>query len=891
MPPMLARRLIEHLTPRRLREDLLSALDDGFERRARTLGADAARAWYWRQLLSLDWVRLRRECPRDEHLKEAWMHSFWQDARFAFRSFARSPSFAIVVVVTLSLGIGANVALMSVARAVLLKPLPYENEEGVVSIWSQWTGFPKTWVSIPEYRMYRETIRSLDEVGLYFSTSANLEDRDDPERIGLAAVTPNIFDVLGVSPSAGRVFSAEEAKLEVSDVILLSHRIWERRYGGDVSLLGSRVEMDGVPRTVIGVLPERFQLPTDFNAEAPTDVYVPLDVPAGFESLPRLGGSHSYYAVGRLANGASVEEARAEFLAANERDTADGIYTPDWRFRTLVIPVSEDVVGDVRPALLVLLGAVGFVLLIACTNVASVVLSRSHERSREVALRSSLGASFGRVFRQLITESVLLAGMGGLTGLVLAYWAIDGLVGLEPGSIPRLTEARVDGGVLLFALGATLATALLFGVMPAIATARSSLRSAVGDPVRAVGSGVFGQRLRGALVALQMALAVVLVAGAGLMIRTFATLVRVDPGFRTENVLTFRLSAPMGSYPDSPSILSLFERVREGLRALPGVEEVGAVRVLPLATSIGDWGTRIEGYEPRPGENPSADWQVASPGYLEAMGIPLIEGRVFTDEDRPDTEPVILVNESMATKYWPGQSAIGKRIMIGGAEDPPWSRIVGVVGNVRHNGITAEIKSKWYRPLSQFHQSSGFTPSAVTFVMRTNGSAELLARSAREVVREVDPKLPVSDVRTLQDVFSRSMGSSRFTMALLVLLSGLALALAVVGVYGVASYLVGQRSREIGLRMALGASPSKMLGLVIRQGLFLAALGTSVGVVAAYSLTQSMDSLLYGVEPRDPITFALVPLVLLAAALAGSVVPAVRASRVDPVRALRAEAL
>jgi putative ABC transport system permease protein len=893
MPPRLLRRLFARLAPSSLREELLAEGDDGFEERLRSRGRLAALLWYVRQLVSVDWVRLRvevrpRATIRPRSPKEELMHSVFQDLRFAVRSIRRSPGFAAVVIATLALGIGVNVALVSVVRSVLLSPLPYGEPERVVSIWSQWSDFPKTWVSEEEYRYYREAIESFDQVALYDSDTGNLTDGDEPERIGIAAVTTNVFETLGVAPLVGRSFTSEEGKLSTG-VVLISNRLWTRRYGGDPDLVGRRIEVDGKPATVVGILPRGFQLPIDYNAETRTDVYRPMVVPEGAVPIPEMGGSHNYFSVARLAGSASVAVARAEVLAANQRDTRDGIYPEEWRFRTLVIPVEDDIVGSVRPALWILMSAVGFVLLIACTNVANVVLSRGQDRRREVALRNALGAGSSRVFRQLFTESLLLALLGGAFAVVLAQWGLQLLFALEPGSIPRLGEARLDGPVLLSALGITLSTALVFGIVPALSASRVDLRAALGEGARGSSSGIGSRRIRLALVALQMTLAVVLVVAAGLMIRSFTNLLSIDPGFRADGILTMRLSAGAQHYPEDGDVARFYQRLVDEVKAIPGVSEAGAVRVLPLASQIGDWGMRIEGYEPASNEHPSADWQVATPGYLAALRIPVLEGRPFGAEDRVDSEPVLIVNQAFAEKYFPGESALGRSVFIGGGRASPTCRIVGVVGNVRHNGITAEIKQKWYLPESQAFLSLGFSPRSMTLTIRSSLPISTLAPSVRAVVHRIDPKLPVAEVRSLEDVLASSVAPARFTMALLVTFSALALLIASVGVYGVVSCLVSQRSTEIGIRVALGASRSKVLAMVGSEIVVVTAVGVVVGSGAALFLGARMNAILHGVRPSDPLTFAVVPVVLFTAATLGSLVPALRATRVDPVVALRSE--
>jgi predicted permease len=886
MAPALFRRLLSVLAPAALREELLEELDSGYEDRRRNGGRVSALGWGLRQVLSIDWLRLRRE------LREDLMSLFLQDVRFALRSLSRSPGFTAVVVVTLGLGIGVNVALMSVVRAVLLRPLPYGGEERIISIWSQWDRFPKTWLSMEEYRSYRDTLGSFDQVALYATGSGNLTE-EEPERIGVAQVTPNLFEVFGVEALSGRTFTREEADVSPMDgdsdpsVVLLSHRLWQRRYGSDPGVVGRRIELDGAPVTVVGVLPEGFQLPVDFGASTRTDLYIPGSVPEGTVTIPSRGGSHGYFAAARLAPGVDVEAARAEVLLWNQRETAAGTYPEEMRFRTLVVPVVEDIAGEVRYALWILAGAVGFVLLMACGNVANLVLSRGQERRREIALRSSLGAGSLRIFRQLMTESLVLALLGGLLALLLARLGLGAVQALEPGNIPRLSEARLDIAALLFALAITVATSVLFGLVPAHAASR--VRGVLAEASRGSSATRGSQRFRFVLLGLQMAMAVVLVAGAGLMIRTFANLMAIDPGFRPEGVLTLRLSTPEASYSESSAVVSFWDRLLEEARRMPGVESAGAARILPLATQIGDWGMIVEGYVPAPNENPAGDWQIVTPDYVETMGMSLLEGRSFTDADRIDSEPVVLVNEALAARYMPGESAVGRRLSIGGGDGARPTRIVGVVGNVRHNGVTAEVKPGFFVPLAQAEQSYGFTPRSMSLAVRASSSPEALAPELRRIVGALDPKMPIAEIRTLEDVVAGAVAPSRFTMALLVAFSSLALALALVGVYGVVSYVVSQRRSEIGIRMALGASRSSVFTIVGRQVAIATGAGVLFGCAAALVLTTYMETVLHGVRATDPLTFAAVPLVLFATALAGSFVPALRATRVDPVATLRAE--
>jgi predicted permease len=667
-------------------------------------------------------------------------------------------------------------------------------------------------------------------------------------------------------------------------VVVLSHRIWQRRYGSDRGIVGRRIQVDSEPFTVIGVLPEGFQLPTDFGATTRTDLYLAGSVPEGTAPIPAMGGSHGYFAAARLREGASADDAQAEVLLFNQRMRDDEIYPESMRFHTLVIPVAEDVAGEARRPLWILSGAVGFVLLMACGNVANLMLSRGQERRREIALRSSLGAGTLRIFRQLMTESFVLAILGGGLALLLAHLCLGALKALEPGSVPRLAEATLDPVVLAFGLVVTLATALLFGLVPAHAATR--IRGALAEASRGSSATLASQRFRFALLGLQMAMAVVLVVGAGLMIRTFANLVAIDPGFRSERVLTLRLST---AYTEPAPILSFWDRLLTEVRSLASVETAGATRILPLATQIGDWGVNPDGYAPKPGEILAGDWQVVTPGYFETLGVRLLEGRTFTEADRADTEPVAIVNEAFARKYWAGESAVGKRLGIGGGSDSSWTRVVGVVGDIRHNGVTAEVKPGFYVSLAQAEFAHGFTPASMTLAIRTAVEPESLVPQVKAIVGRLDPKVPLSEIRSLEEVVGSAVAPSRFTMALLVAFSALALLLACVGVYGVVSYIVSQRHSEIGIRMALGASRSSIFSVVGRQVAIATGIGVVVGCVAALGVTSLMAAVLHGVRPADPFTFASVPLVLLLTALAGSFLPALQAARVDPVEALRSE--
>jgi putative ABC transport system permease protein len=812
------------------------------------------------------------------------------DLRYAVRSLAKNPGFTAVAVLTLALGIGANGAVFSVLRALLLRPLPYSQPERLVMVWSRWSEFPKTWVSVEEARTWAGA-GCFSGVALFDPAQTNLTGGGEPERIGSALVSANAFEVLGVKPLLGRSFTAAEVGRHPAHVVILSEALWRRRFGGAPSILGTSIEINGAPATVVGVMPAGLKLPLDYASATPSALWMPLGEDlAGAFTFRRAGGDHNYVAVGRLRPGMSIAQARARLRSLADGLTAAGVYPRSWHFEPMVIPVIEDVLGPLRIALLVLCGAVGFVLLIACANVANLLLVRGLQRRKELAVRMALGAVRGRLLRQLLAESGTLAVVGGSAGLLLAWLGVRVILSLAPLDIPRVGEVGMDGTVALFVAGISLATALIFGLAPALQLSGPSLHASLKEGGRgAAGPGAGGGRLQSLTVVAEVALAVVLVMGASLMIRTFWSLSQVNPGFRAERILTLGISPGRVKYPRAEPLVRLYDEILDDVRRLPGVRSAGAVRALPLATELGDWGMKVEGYMPPPGERVQGDWQIVTPGYFETMGIPLRAGRFFTAADRRDGQPVIVISEALAQRFWPGKDPLGRRIQVGGPGKPPYSTVVGVVGDVRHNGLTARVKGAWYMPRSQFDLSTGSLIPGMTLVIKTSGNPADLAGSVRAAIHAVDPRLPVSEVRTLSEVVSGAAGKERFTMFFLLLCSGLALTLAAVGVYGMARFRVGSRSREIGLRMALGAPAGKVLRLIVAQGMGLLAAGLAIGILAALVLTRFLSSLLYGVKPEDPVTIVVTAVTLGLVALAANWLPARRAALVDPLIVLREE--
>jgi putative ABC transport system permease protein len=814
------------------------------------------------------------------------METFWRDLRFGLRAFGRTPGVTAVAVLTLALGIGANAAIFSVTRAVLLEPLPYADSRRTVGIWSRWTGWDKTWVSEAELLDYRKA-RALRDVGAWDVTQANLTGHDaEPERVGAARVTPNVFTALGTGALHGRTFTNDEEVPGRDTVAVLGYALWQRRFGGDPGVLHTKVIVDGRALTIVGIMPRGFQLPTDFGEDfaEPTELWTPLPInPSTAER-----GNHGWYAVGRLAHGVTVAQANQELQAITRARTRERLYPEAMRFEAFTVPLDDEILGTVRPRLVLLSLAVGFLLLIACANVASLLLARAEGRVREVAVRRALGAAHAQLVRQALTESLLLSMAGSVGGLALAAVAVRLLAAAAPGSIPRMATAGIDWRVLAFALLVGLTTTALFSLAPIARLVRL-------DPVQSLKEGgqftlgAVRQRFRQALIVSELAMAVLLLVCAGLMMRTLWAMQHVPLGFDPHGVLTLRVALTNEAYPTNERVVALYERLVERVRQVPGVTAAGAVRSLPLGATIGDWGLDVEGYVARPGDNAKGDWQVVTPGALDALGERVIQGRGFTDADRTDAPQVALVNETMAGRYWADGKPVGRRIRMGSDGERPWVTVVGIVRDVRHNGLTAAVKEKFYRPHAQFHASTGFAPRAMTLVVKTEGDPLALAKPVRRVVAELDPNVPVSAVRPMTAVVGNTMAPSSFTGLLLGLFAALALVLAAIGIYGLLSYLVSQRTREIGIRLAIGASQRDVLALVMRTGLVLAACGLGVGLVLALGAARLMHALLYGVEPVDVVTLVAVPAILFVVVLTASYIPAARAARVSPLFALRAE--
>ena len=816
----------------------------------------------------------------------SFLDTFVQDLRYGARTLRRHPTFALVAIFTLALGIGANAAIFSVVNAVLLRPLPWHEPDRAVMIWSRWVAFEKTWVAEGEVVDYRRRGQSLAEVAAWDDGQVNLTGNGEPERISAGSVTANLFSTFGVTPLIGRTFTAAEDVPNGPDLVLLGHALWTRRFAADAGIVGRSIQINGRAFLVTGVMPADFVLPTDFENPQPTQLWMPLQLnPTSTDH-----GSHGLYAAARLKPGATVQQASDELHRIAGDMTREGLYPVPMKFDVFAVSLTDEVVGGVRRAIWLLFGAVGFLLLIACANVANLLLARAEGRQREIAVRAALGAGRVRVVRQLLTEGLVLTSMAAVLGLAFAFSGVRFLAWWNPANIPRVANVALDLRVLGFTAAVALVTCVLFSIAPALRALRLDLNDSLKDGSLNASSGVGRQRFRRGLVVVEMALAVVLLVGAGLMLRSLWALQRVQLGFDPSGVLTMGLSLPTASYETPEQVVLFYSRLVDSIRQLPGVRHAGAVRALPLGSTIGDFGLMIEGYVPPPGTGAKGDWQIVTDGYLEAMGERVIRGRTIKPEDTTDAQLVALVNEEMVRRYWPGQDPLGRRFRIGGGNPQrPMVTVVGIVGDVRHNGIAGVVKEKFYVPHRQWHKSVGNPIRSMTLVVKSRVNPETLTGPIRQQIRALDPNLPVANVRTMTDVVNATLSTPRFTGVLLGTFAALALILSAIGIYGVLSYVVSQRSREIGIRVAIGAQRSQVIGLVLRNGLSLALAGVLIGVALAAWAAQLMRGLLYDIRARDPSTFFVVAILLSAVAVLASFIPAWRASRVDPVVVLKGE--
>ena len=804
------------------------------------------------------------------------MPSISQDLKYAARMLAKRPGLTAVAVLTLALGIGANSAIFSVVNGVLLRPLPYDEPDRLVRVYTRWDGFPQGSISVAEYFDLLDHNRAFEEIGLLQGRDLNLTvGEGQPERILGARMTPSAFDVLRTRAVHGRTFLAEEGEAGNDDVVLLSHRLWRQRFGAQQEILGAQLEIEGKSYTVAGVMPPGLPFPN--NA---TDLWLAYGLD---RSKPGSRGNHNSGIVARLAPGTTPEAAQADLdrLAAQLMEEHPGNYPEGSGFGFRLVSLQDQVVGQVRPALVMLLAAVGLVLLIACANVANLLLARASSRQGEMATRTALGAGRGHLVRQLLIESLMLSSVGGIAALAVAGGSLQVLKVFEPGDLPRLDEITLDSTVLGFTLVLTVFAGVLFGLTPALQITGRNLSLSLREGAR----GFDGRhRLGNLLVVAEVALATVLLIGAGLLIRSFDRLQQVNPGFTADHVVTTGLSLSGGRYSNRETIGGFYQQLLERIRNLPGVASAGAISNPPLSGWTNDHSIGVEGYEPSSDSPGFIELRVATPGYFETMGIPLLRGRTFNEADRADSPDVIIVSKSLAKRFWGDGDPIGRRIKMGSlSSNQPWMSVVGVVGEVRHEGLHAELKPMYYLPLAQRSNRS------MTVMVRTAGDVAGALSLVRQEVIGIDPLQPVYDVRSMAQVVAGSTAQPRFNLLLLGTFAALAMTLAAIGVYGVVSFSASRRTREIGVRMALGARGGDVLRDVLGHGLGLVAAGLLVGLAGAFALTRFLSGFLFGVSAHDPATFALNALLLVAVAAVACLVPARRATRVDPTVALRYE--
>jgi len=810
------------------------------------------------------------------------MRVLFQDLRFAIRQMGKRPGFSAVVVLTMALGIGANAAIFSVLDAVLLRPLPYSHPEKLVKVWSRFTGIgmpnDQNWVSAPEFRDFQQLNRSFTDLAAINGGSVNLGVKGSPQRVVGAAVSPGLFPMLGAQPLLGRTFLAEEGQPGRDRELVLSYGLWRRVFGGDPSVVGRTIDIDGVPNIVVGVMPAGFEYPDQ------TEIWGPLAFSPNDLSENSRGG-HGLEVLGRVKPGLSLAQVQSDMDRVGRTMIEQHRSYPyeKYGYGVILHPLLAETVGDVRTFLIVLMAAVGLVLLIACANIANLLLARSAERQQEMETRMALGASGWRLTRQLLTESVVLAFAGGVVGLALTPLVLGGLVAIAAKSLPRAVHTGIDARVLALTALVSLATGILFGLAPALQSARK--RSLDGLKSGRSTEGRRPKRLRSLLVVCETAFSLLLVVGAGLLLRSFARILEVDPGFRPEGVLTLRVALPDAVYSKPEQVRGFYRGLIERVQRLPGVQAAGAVSGLPLSAEGGSGTTTIDSQSvPLEDTTPEADQRVVTPDYFKAMGIALVRGRFFEDRDSDGAPPVAIVDESLAQTFWPNQDPIGKRLHTGGRQSQaPWTTIVGVVRHVRNRTLEARSRVEVYWPVSQ--RPFG----AMTLAVQAAGSPMSLVPTIQREVGAIDPDLPVYRVRTMTEVMGDSLQRRRLALILLAGFAALALLLASVGIYGVTSYGVAQRKQEIGLRMALGADRAQVLRMMIGSGMTTIALGLALGVILALSLTRLMSGLLFAVKAYDPAALAGAALLLTAAAFLAILIPARRATRVNPMVALRYE--
>ncbi len=812
------------------------------------------------------------------------MEKLFNDLTYAIRSLVKHPGFAAIAVVTLALGIGANTAMFSVINGVLLRPLPYHDPDRLVTIWeeSPERDLFQMPVSIANLRDWVEQSKTLEQISAYTFSDLNLTGTGEPVQLDAVRVSANLFSLVGATPMLGRTFLPEDDKEGAARVVVLSHATWKNHFGSNPRIIDQQVTINNQSHTIVGVMPANFQFPVGFGymgkvLNDPIDLYVPIA--AASEEAAR--GHYSFFAIGRLKPGVTIQQAQAEMSGIESRleqqypDTNTGIGIK-------LISTQEQTVKEIRPALLVLLGAVAFLLLIACVNIANLLLARSAARQKEFAIRAALGASRLRVLRLLLTESVLLSLAGGALGLLLAVWGTAALMALAPDNIPRLNEVGVDARVFGFTLAVSLLTGIVFGLFPAIHASKPDLNEALKEGSRGSMASGSGKRTRSVLVAVEVALSLVLLVGAGLMVKSFIRLQQTHLGFNTNNLLTMDLSLSESRYPEAHQQVAFFQKTLEQVGALPGIQSASVTTGLPLTLSLSGSDFRIEGHpEPEAGKEMIVNKRSVSPGYFGTLGISLLKGRDFSDGDKTDAPQVAIINQDLARTYFANEDPLGKRITFSDGES--WMSIVGVIGDVKQVSLGSTSKPEVYFPYLQA------ASRAMSLVVRTTNNPLSQAAAVRGQIRVIDRDLPIDESKTMEQLLAESVSGPRFNMLLLTVFAVVALVLALVGIYGVMSYTVTQRTHEIGIRVAVGAQSRDVFRMVLGQGMLLALIGVAFGLLGALALTRLMTSMLFGVEPNDPLTFATIALLVIAVALIACYLPGRRATKVDPLVALRYE--
>src|SRR5262245_53846483 len=850
------------------------------------------------EMLQRELRRAERQVPQDPivlgtNRRTMMIADLWQDLRYGARMLLKNPGFTLIAVATLSLGIGANTAIFSVLHGVLLKPLPYPDPNPIVRVWQAVpaAGYFQLGFSEAQLTRLRAGNQSFQQIGGYAIRSANLTEQNETQRVAVTYVAAGVFESLGVQPSLGRTIRREDESPGSQRVAVLGYEMWRRRYGGDANILGRTIRLNDNPVTVVGVMPPDFRLPEDFSVPQGAQIWQSARIDT---SNPNWG---SYYLrpIARLKPGVRPEQAFAEVssvFAQLRQDHPQGAIT-DPRYYIRVLPLHDDLIGAVKKALWVLVGAVGLVLLIACANVSGLLLARAAGRRKEIAVRAALGAGRGRLIRQLLTESALIALLGGAVGVTLAAWVVRLIAKTDLVNVPRLSQISLNTLVLLFTLGVSLVAAMLFGLAPAAQVSRFDLNRALREEGRGLAGSAGGARIQRALVVSEMALAVMLVIAAGLLLRSFDRLLRIDPGFNAKNLLTVNIDLPASRYQDNPRVTAFYDSLLERVRALPGVVSAAATSGLPLTGWYGDTTFQIEG---RPDNNGVVDqsippdrnayghfyfWRV-TPDYFKTMGIALRRGRAMQPSDDANAPPVVVINETMARSFWPNENPLGKRIqLLAPSQKGPLAEIVGVVRDVSLHQLNEETQPEAYYSQAQDPDRT------MSLVVRTAADPLALAAALRSEARALDNAAPVFGVSTAEQTLGQTVAQPRFNLILLGLFAVVALLLASVGIYGVLANAVRQRTHEMGVRLALGARPGAVFRLVIRQGMGLAGAGIVIGLGGAFTLTRYLESLLYEVKPTDPLTFGEVALLLLGVALLACWIPARRATKVDPMIALR----